>query len=176
MVLQNMKRVLGDRYNKRGKVVIIRTILLLAALTSMLSCGKKAATTSVGAPTAIQEPARETALKTGTIWDAFNKPDPEVTVKVNKYIWHATLDVLRFLPIESVDPFTGIIVTGFGTPPGGSRSYRATVHIVDPALEARSLRLSLHSKGGLVSAGTTRAVEDAILSRARQLRIADGKL
>ncbi|MBL4768701.1 MAG: DUF3576 domain-containing protein [Rhodobacteraceae bacterium] len=157
--------------------MIIRTILLLAALTSLLSCGKTATTSAgTGAPTAIQEPARETALESGSIWDLFNRPDPEVTVNVNKYIWHATLDVLRFLPIESVDPFTGIIVTGYGTPPGGSRSYRATAHIVDPALEARSLRLSLHSRGGLVSAGTTRAVEDAILSRARQLRIADGKL
>ncbi|MFT4959742.1 MAG: hypothetical protein ACI92Z_000818 [Paracoccaceae bacterium] len=163
--------------NERGKVVIIRTILLLAALTSLLSCGKTATTSAVsGAPTAIQEQPRDEALKTGTIWDVFNRPDPEVTVNVNKYIWHASLDVLRFLPIESVDPFTGIIVTGYGTPPGGSRSYRATVHIVDPALEARSLRLSLNSRNGPVSEGTSRAVEDAILSRARQLRIADGKL
>lgn len=157
--------------------MIIRTILLLVALTSLLSCGKTAQnTTSTGAPTAIQEPAREEALETGTIWDLFNRPDQEVTVKVNKYIWYASLDVLSFLPIESVDPFTGVIVTGYGTPPGGSRSYRATVHVVDPALEARSLRLSLSGRGGPISEGTTRAVEDAILARARQLRIADGKL
>lgn len=157
--------------------MIIRTILLLVTLASLVSCGKSATSTgSTGAPNAIQEPAREEALESGSIWDLFDRPDPEVTVRVNKYIWFAALDVLRFLPIESVDPFTGVIVTGYGTPPGGSRSYRATVHVVDPALEARSLRLSLHSRGGTVSAGTTRAVEDAILARARQLRIADGKL
>lgn len=110
-----------------------------------------------------------------TIWDAFNaKPDQEL--QVNRYLWTASLDVLSFLPVQSVDPFTGVIITGYGTPPGGGRAYRATVHIKDPALDARALNLSLQSQGGPVSAATTRAVEDAILSRARQLRIGDKKL
>ena len=111
-----------------------------------------------------------------TIWDALGKSDFEQTVQVNRYLWTASLDVLGFLPVQSVDPFTGLIITGYGTPPGGGRSYRATVHIKDPALDARSLNVSLHSKGGTVNAATTRAVEDAILSRARQLRISDSRL
>jgi hypothetical protein len=97
-------------------------------------------------------------------------------VAVNRYLWAASIDVLNFLPIESVDPFTGVISMGYGTPPGGSRSYRATIYITDPALDARSLNLSLLTRGGTASVETTRAVEDAILSRARQLRIADGSL
>ena len=112
-----------------------------------------------------------------SIWDVFGPSKAEQTVQVNRYLWAASLDVLSFLPVQSVDPFTGVIVTGYGTPPGGGRSYRATVHIKDPALEARSLKVSLQtSGGGAVSASTARAVEDAILSRARQLRIADNKL
>jgi hypothetical protein len=95
---------------------------------------------------------------------------------VNKYIWNATLEVLSFLPVEAVDPFTGVIVTGYGTPPGGSRSYRATIHVTDPALEARSLNLSLVTRSGAVDADTVRAVEDAILARARQLRARDGDI
>ena len=83
--------------------------------------------------------------------------------------------MLNFLPVQSVDPFTGVIVTGFGTPPGGGRAYRATVLIDDPALDARSLNVALQSRGGPVSAATSRAVEDAILSRARELRIADNR-
>lgn len=94
-------------------------------------------------------------------------------VAVNRYLWNASLDVLNFLPIQSVDPFTGVIVTGFGTPPGGGRAYRATVHIQDPALDARSLSLSIQTRSGPASLDTVRAVEDAILSRARQLRIAE---
>jgi hypothetical protein len=97
-------------------------------------------------------------------------------VAVNRYLWAASLDVLSFLPIESVDPFTGVIVTGYGTPPGGSRAYRATIHISDPALDARSLNVALATRSGPVAAETQRAVEDAILSRARQLRVGDGAL
>ncbi|MEM1101147.1 MAG: DUF3576 domain-containing protein [Pseudomonadota bacterium] len=92
------------------------------------------------------------------------------TVAVNRYIWNASLDVLSFLPIQTVDPFTGVIVTGFGTPPGGGRAYRATVLVSDPALDARSLKLSLLTRSGPASPSTVRAVEDAILTRARQLR------
>ncbi|WP_299371553.1 DUF3576 domain-containing protein [uncultured Tateyamaria sp.] len=100
----------------------------------------------------------------------------ESIVKVNKYIWSSTLQVLDFLPIQSVDPFTGVIITGFGTPPGGGRAYRATVLISDPALDARSLNVALQTRNGPASAATVRAVEDAILTRARQLRIADNRL
>lgn len=112
-----------------------------------------------------------------SLWDVFGPNTADQKVQVNRYLWAASLDVLGFLPVESVDPFTGVIVTGYGTPPGGGRAYRATVHISDPALEARSLKLSLQTQGGrAASAATTRAVEDAILSRARQLRVRDDKL
>jgi hypothetical protein len=97
-------------------------------------------------------------------------------VAVNRYLWAASLDVLGFLPVQSADPFTGVIITGFGTPPGGSRAYRATVQVSDPAMDARSLSVSLLSRNGPVALETQRAVEDAILDRARQLRIADGNL
>lgn len=112
-----------------------------------------------------------------SIFGLFGSNSSNTTVEVNKYIWTAALDVLSFLPIESVDPFTGVIVTGYGTVPGGNKAYRATVYVNDPALDARSLKLAMQTKGGAaVSPETLKAVEDAILSRARQLRIADTKL
>ena len=49
-----------------------------------------------------------------TIWELFNRPDVEATVQVNRYLWFASLDVLNFLPVQTVDPFTGLIVTGYG--------------------------------------------------------------
>ena len=113
-----------------------------------------------------------------TVFDLFsNSADPNTTVEVNKYLWVAAQDVLNFLPIESLDPFTGVLVTGYGTPPGGGRAYRATVYVQDPALDARSLRVALQSRGGgAVAPETQRAVENAILTRARQLRIQDAGL
>ncbi|EPX77803.1 DUF3576 domain-containing protein [Litoreibacter arenae] len=123
--------------------------------------------------------ARSYAVKKGSrLSDLFvNNQDPNVTLKVNKYLWKASLDVLNFMPVEAADPFTGTIALGYGRPQGSGRAYRATVYITDPALDARSLRVSLQGAGGsAVSTQTARAVEDAILTRARQLRIADGKL
>lgn len=100
----------------------------------------------------------------------------ERIVSVNKYIWSASIEVLDFLPIQSVDPFTGVIITGYGTPQGGGSAYRATILIDDPALDARSLNVALQTRNGRpASAAAVRAVEDAILTRARQLRITDDK-
>ncbi|MBM3611881.1 MAG: DUF3576 domain-containing protein [Alphaproteobacteria bacterium] len=130
------------------------------------------AESSAPAPAAEPQETRE------TIWDLVReRGDAATTVRVNRYLWFASLDVLSFLPVETVDPFTGVIVTGFGTPPGGSRAYRATVLISDPALDARSLRLALIGRdGGAVDAATIRALEDAILTRARELRTRDARL
>lgn len=113
----------------------------------------------------------------GRLFDLFRGgTDPNNTVEVNKYLWQASLEVLDFLPIQSVDPFSGVIVTGYGTPPGGGRAYRATIYVQDPALDARSLKVALMTQGGAVDPATQRAVEDAILTRARELRIRDGRL
>jgi hypothetical protein len=110
-----------------------------------------------------------------TFWDFLRKQENDNVIAVNKYIWTAAIEVLNFLPIQTIDPFTGVIVTGYGTPPNGGRAYRATVLIDDPALDARSLTVALQTRGGAAPLATTRAVEDAILSRARQLRIQDGR-
>lgn len=121
-------------------------------------------------------PAQEESRQS-SFFDLFKARDnPNTTVEVNKYIWNASLDVLNFLPIQSVDPFSGVIVTGYGTPPGGGRAYRATIYVQDPALDGRSLNVALATRGGPANPATVRAVEDAILTRARQLRIRDGKL
>ena len=129
-------------------------------------------------PSQTTGPERDEARAEGnSIFDLFNRPDTETRVQVNRYLWAASLEVLDFLPVQTVDPFTGVIVTGYGTPPGGGRSYRATVLINDPALDARSLNVALQtSGGGSASPATVRAIEDAILGRARQLRIADSRL
>lgn len=134
---------------------------------------KKAAADAQRAKLAALEPKSTRS----SFFDLFkNSADSNVTIGVNKYLWLASLEVLDFLPKQSVDPFSGVIVTGYGTPPGGGRAYRATILVTDPALDARSLKVSLESKGGPVDATTQRAVEDAILTRARQLRIQDSKL
>ncbi len=157
--------------------------LVLALGPGLSACSRSAGPASTSRPPAgsaasgeINDDVYRAQSKKSSIFDVFGPNKAENTVQVNRYLWAAALDVLNFLPVESVDPFTGVIVTGYGTPPGGGRAYRATVHIKDPSLTARSLNLSLQTRSGPVSAATTRAVEDAILARARQLRVTDENL
>lgn len=123
-----------------------------------------------------QRRAGENKKQSGLLALFDGSADPNITVEVNKYIWNASLEVLNFLPIQAADPFTGVISTGYGPPPGGGRAYKATIYVQDPALDARSLNISLRTRSGMASADTVRAIEDAILTRARQLRIRDSKL
>ena len=106
----------------------------------------------------------------GKLGDLFKSGSDEIG-SVNKYLWQASLEVLSFLPINSADPFSGIIVFGKGKAPGSSQSYDATVHISDPALDARSLSVTVRSSNGTISSEAKREIELAILSRARQLRL-----
>jgi hypothetical protein len=163
----------------------IRVSLVLAICLGLAACGGNRSTQSAlassdapsGGPIANNRETAPTNYEKSSIWDVFGGNKGDQSVSVNRYLWAASLDVLSFLPVQSVDPFTGVIITGYGTPPGGGRSYRATVHIKDPALDARSLKVSLQSSGGQsVNPATARAVEDAILARARQIRIGDNKL
>lgn len=143
---------------------------LLTIIAVILSgCGSdQSETSSSSSGSAPEEERRE------TIWDLFtNIDDPNTTLEVNKYIWNASLEVLSFLPVESADPFSGVIVTGYGTPPGGNRAYRATILVRDPALDARSLKIALLTRSGPAPSETVRTVENAILTRARQLRVQD---
>ena len=156
-------------------------VLMVAGLLGLAGCGGTGNFFGGGAesvPANNERPQRERVQpERETIWDLFGDRDnPNTTVEVNKYLWNAALDVLNYMPIEAADPFTGVIVFGYGTPPGGGRAYKATVYVRDPALDARSIEVSLQSQGGPVSAETAHQVEDAILARARQLRIQDRKL
>lgn len=159
---------------------VFKSTLALVAVLSLGACGAL----NFGAPAdsdpnlgiSPNNPNYVERNPDNTIWSMFNQRKFDTSVSVNKYLWSASLEVLNFLPVQSIDPYTGVIVTGYGTPPGGSQSYRATVLIDDPALDARSLNIALQTRGGrTVSKATSRAVEDAILSRAREMRIADAK-
>jgi len=161
-----------------------RWAMIGAMATLLASCGGGGGL--FGSETEQQRAAREQGLieegfiddpDRATLFDLCSgADDPNETVQVNRYLWNASLEILDFMPVEAADPFSGIIQFGYGTPPGGSRAYRATVYVQDPALEARSLRVAVQSQGGAVSRDVARQIEDAILTRARQLRIRDANL
>ncbi|XBQ17213.1 MAG: DUF3576 domain-containing protein [Oceanicaulis sp.] len=106
---------------------------------------------------------------------------PEAGIGVNSYLWRASLDVLSFMPLDEVDPFGGVIITDwYANPELPSERFKATVYILDTRLRADALSVQLFKQqrgedGGWVDASVDPAtriqVENAILTRARQIRI-----
>ncbi len=107
----------------------------------------------------------------------------ENQLPVNKYLWRASLDSVSFLPIASIDTFSGVISTDWATPPDRpTERSRVTIFVRDADLTATALDVATFTErlgpGGSwqsVAVDPARAdqLEDAILTRARQLRIED---
>jgi hypothetical protein len=104
-------------------------------------------------------------------------------IGVNAYLWRATLDTVSFLPLTSADPFGGVIITDWYQPPESpTERLKLTIIILDRQLRADGLRVSVFRQvrgadGNWVDAKvdtkTATQMEDAILAKARELRITD---
>ena len=109
-----------------------------------------------------------------------NKNQGSVGIGVNAYLWRASLDTLAFLPLVSADPFGGTIITDWYAPPESpNERFKMSVYITDRDLHADGLHVSVFRqvKGdnnawtdATVTAKTQVEVENAILTRARELR------
>jgi len=103
-------------------------------------------------------------------------------IGVNAFIWQATLDTIDFIPLASADPFGGLIITDwYQSVDAPGERLKLHVQIRDSALRADAVRVSVfrqvRSEEGdwldaPVEAGTARSIEDYILTRARELRVA----
>ena len=101
------------------------------------------------------------------------------TMRVNGYLWQATLETLHFMPIVSTDATGGVIVTDWYTNPSNpGERVKVSVTILDQDLRADALRIAASrevAQGGNwvaapVQAATVQKLEDIILTRARDLR------
>ena len=113
------------------------------------------------------------------------KEDNGTGVAVNAYLWRASLDTINFIPLVSADPFGGVIITDWYTPSETpNERMKVQVTILDRELRADGVRVSVFKqqtspRGGnwvdaQVDPRTNIDIENAILTRARQLRIAGG--
>jgi hypothetical protein len=103
-------------------------------------------------------------------------------IGVNSFLWRASLDTISFMPLVSADPFGGVIITDWYAPaesPG--ERVKITVYILGRDLRADGVRASVFRQrqdgsGNWVDATVEKRtqveLEDAILTRARQLRVA----
>lgn len=102
---------------------------------------------------------------------------------VNSYLWRATLDTLSFMPLASADPYGGVIITDwYANPEKPDERFKATVYILDTRLRADGLNVNVYRQtktaagawaDAQVTGQTDTDIENAILTRARQLRLSN---
>lgn len=104
---------------------------------------------------------------------------PAGTVAVNAFLWRAALDTVDFMPLTQADPYGGVILTDWYSPPATpSERFKVNLYILDAALRADGVRATVFRqelRNGLwidtpVAAETGTQLEDSVLTRARQLR------
>lgn len=106
----------------------------------------------------------------------------DASIGVNAYLWRASLDTISFMPLASADPWGGVIISDwYANPEKPDERFKTTVYILDSRLRADALNVTVNKQvmqnGGwidsAVSAQTEIDVENAILTRARQLRLSN---
>jgi hypothetical protein len=106
-------------------------------------------------------------------------------IGVNGFLWRASLDTLAFMPLASADPYGGVIVTDwYINPEKPDERFKATVYILDTRLRADGLNVTIFKQIKDASGAwtdtaatdqTSTDIENAILTRARQLRLSNIK-
>lgn len=105
-------------------------------------------------------------------------------ITVNSYLWRASLNAVSFMPLEIVDPFSGVITTSwYSDPKHPQERSKITVIIASPYLRADTVKVQIfreEMKGNSwyampVSPDLARTIEDKILTEARELRLAHKK-
>lgn len=109
-----------------------------------------------------------------------NDAAEEDGIGVNSFLWRAAHDTISFMPLQSSDPFGGVIITDwFADPAAPNERFKATVYILDTRLRADALNVSVFRQvltaDGWVDAAvdpdTGVQIENAILRRAREIRL-----
>lgn len=99
---------------------------------------------------------------------------------VNSHLWRASLDTISFMPLASADPFGGVIITDWYSPPQNpGERFKMNIYILDRQLRSDGVKVSVFrqekdSSGGwidhAVDQQTVKDLENAILGRARHYR------
>ena len=102
-------------------------------------------------------------------------------VAVNAFLWRASLDTISFMPLNQVDPFGGVIITDWYSPPKrANERFKLNVYILSQELRSDGLRVSAFKETrdatgqwqtNNISKDFALQMEDSILTRARQMRV-----
>jgi uncharacterized protein DUF3576 len=100
-------------------------------------------------------------------------------IGVNAFLWRGALDTIAFMPLASADPFGGVIITDWYTPPGTSgERFKATIYILSRDLRSDGVRVNIYRQvlqngqwvDATISDATVGDIENKVLARARHMR------
>ena len=104
-------------------------------------------------------------------------------IGVNAYLWRASLETLSFMTLVSADPWGGVInYEWLDNPQNQNERFKVTVYILDTRLRSDALNVSVTKEvrgpdgqwtGAVVSPQTETDLENAILTKARQLNLSN---
>lgn len=113
----------------------------------------------------------------------FGGGDDKAQLGVNAYLWRASLDTLSFMPIIQADDVNGTILTDWYIDPAATgERFKVQVFILDTRLRADALKVAVNRQvrgptgdwiAGETNPQTGMLMENAILNRARELRISN---
>jgi hypothetical protein len=134
----------------------------------------------------VNDPNRQTIFGAGGINSLFSETQTDKSggagLGVNAFLWRASLDTFAFLPPISADPLGGVIIYDwYASPETPNERFKVTVYILDTRLRADGVQVQVNRQlrgadgswyEAAVDPATPAALVDAILTRARQMRIA----
>jgi len=100
-------------------------------------------------------------------------------MRVNAYLWRATLETLSSMPFASVDPFGGVIITDwYSHPTADGERVKVQAYVLGGQLRSDGVRVQvfrqIYRNGQWVdqpaSSATNSEMEDRVLAAARELR------
>jgi hypothetical protein len=159
------------------RVVAPYIFIALFAATSVGACATKTPTSNGSSVAAAPAKSKGFLSQRG----GAGRSVGEAGIGVNAFLWRATLDTLSFMPLADSDPFGGTYATEWhSVAEKPDERFKIQVYILDTRLRADGLAVQVFRQtrdgSGWVDASvdpdTAIQIENSILTRARQLRIA----
>jgi hypothetical protein len=159
------------------RVVAPHIIVALLLATNLGACATRDSSAATGQPAAATAKPKTFFGKGARA----GRSTGEAGIGVNAYLWRATLDTLSFMPLADSDPFGGTYATEWHSiAEKPDERFKVQVYILDTRLRADGLAVQvfrqMRDSSGWVDASvdpdTAIQIENSILTRARQLRIA----
>ncbi|WP_375359008.1 DUF3576 domain-containing protein [Candidatus Tisiphia endosymbiont of Neophilaenus lineatus] len=109
-----------------------------------------------------------------------NESTKTVGCNVNKYLWQASIETLRFVPLASTDSVGGVIITEWYSPKGQTNfRFKINIFIKDNVISLDAIQVKIFEQtlknGNWLDNHTTsdlaNSIEDKILRKSRELYI-----